>query len=41
MSDMNITINGGDNQILSNTTEVVQNFYGDQLLMSFLANLLS
>lgn len=29
MSDVNITINGGNNQILPNATEAVQNFYGD------------
>lgn len=27
MSDVNITINGGNNQILPNATEAVQNFY--------------
>lgn len=30
MADVNITINGGNNQILPNATEAVQNFYGDQ-----------
>lgn len=29
MADVNITINGGNNQILPNATEAVQNFYGD------------
>ncbi len=28
MSDVHITINGGNNQILPNATEAVQNFYG-------------
>lgn len=27
MSDVNITINGGNNQILPNATEALQNFY--------------
>ncbi|MBP3470745.1 MAG: hypothetical protein J6K41_00705 [Paraprevotella sp.] len=31
MADVNITINGGNNQILPNATEAVQNFYGDSL----------
>lgn len=31
MSDMNINIYGGNNQILPNAAEAVQNFYGDQL----------
>lgn len=31
MSDINITINGGNNQILPNATQAVQNFYGGQL----------
>ena len=30
MSDVNITINGGNNQILPNATEGKQIFYGDQ-----------
>lgn len=30
MSDVNITINGGNDQILPNATEGIQNFYGDQ-----------
>lgn len=30
MSDVQITINGGNNQILPNATEGIQNFYGDQ-----------
>lgn len=30
MSDIHITINGGNNQILPNATEAVQNFYGDR-----------
>lgn len=30
MSDVNITINGGNNQILPNATEAKQIFYGDQ-----------
>lgn len=30
MSDVTININGGNNQILPNATEAVQNFYGDQ-----------
>ena len=30
MSDINITINGGNNQILPNATEAKQIFYGDQ-----------
>lgn len=30
MSDVNITINGGSNQILPNATEAKQIFYGDQ-----------
>ena len=29
MSDVIININGGNNQILPNATEAVQNFYGD------------
>lgn len=31
MSDINIIINGGNNQILPNATDAVQNFYGDKL----------
>lgn len=31
MSDININIYGGNNQILPNATEAVQNFYSDQL----------
>lgn len=30
MNDVTININGGNNQILPNATEAVQNFYGDQ-----------
>ena len=30
MNDITININGGNNQILPNATEAVQNFYGDQ-----------
>lgn len=30
MADVNITINGGNNQILPNATEAIQNFYGNQ-----------
>ena len=30
MSDVTININGGNNQILPNATEAVQNFYGDR-----------
>ena len=30
MSDVNITIHGGNNQILPNATEGIQNFYGDR-----------
>ena len=30
MSDITINISGGNNQILPNATEAVQNFYGDQ-----------
>lgn len=30
MADVNITINGGNNQILPNATEAIQNFYGDE-----------
>lgn len=37
MSDVNITINGGNNQILPTATEGVQNFYGDQLAEKFLS----
>ena len=32
MSDVTININGGNNQILPNATEAVQNFYGDQFV---------
>lgn len=37
MSDVNITINGGHNQILPNATEAVQNFYGDHFSEKVLA----
>jgi len=30
MSDVTININGGNNQILPNATQAVQNFYGDR-----------
>ena len=30
MNDIIFNINGGNNQILPNATEAVQNFYGDQ-----------
>jgi len=32
MSDVTININGGNNQILPNATQAVQNFYGDQFV---------
>ena len=38
MSDIHITINGGNNQILPNATEAVQNFYGDRLAEKILAD---
>lgn len=37
MSDVNITINGGNNQILPNATEAKQIFYGDQLAEKILS----
>ena len=36
MSDVHITINGGNNQILPNATEAVQNFYGDKFVEKIL-----
>ena len=38
MNDVTININGGNNQILPNATEAVQNFYGDQFAERILAN---
>lgn len=38
MSDVHITINGGNNQILPNATEAVQNFYGDQFAEKMLSD---
>lgn len=38
MNDITININGGNNQILPNATEAVQNFYGDQFAERILAN---
>lgn len=38
MNDVTININGGNNQILPNATEAVQNFYGDQFAEKILAN---
>lgn len=38
MSDVNITINGGNNQILPNATEGIQNFYGNQFAEQMLSN---
>lgn len=37
MTDVNITINGGNNQILPNATEGIQNFYGDQFAEQMLS----
>ena len=37
MSDVNITINGGNNQILPNATEAKQFFYGDQFAEKMLS----
>lgn len=37
MSDVNITINGGNNQILPNATEAKQIFYGDQFAEKLLS----
>ena len=37
MSDVNITINGGNNQILPNATEAKQIFYGDQFAEKMLS----
>ena len=38
MNDITININGGNNQILPNATEAVQNFYGDQFADKILSN---
>ena len=38
MNDVTININGGNNQILPNATEAVQNFYGDQFAERVHAN---
>ncbi len=38
MADVNITINGGNNQILPNATEAVQNFYGDHFAKKHLSD---
>ena len=38
MNDITININGGNNQILPNATEAVQNFYGDQFAEKILSN---
>ena len=38
MNDITININGGNNQILPNATEAVQNFYGDQFAEKKLSN---
>lgn len=38
MNDITININGGNNQILPNATEAVQNFYGDQFAEKILGN---
>lgn len=38
MADVNITINGGNNQILPNATEAVQNFYGDHFAEKHLSD---
>lgn len=38
MNDVTININGGNNQILPNATEAVQNFYGDQFAEKKLSN---
>lgn len=37
MCNVNITINGGNNQILPTATEGVQNFYGDQFAEKILS----
>lgn len=37
MSDVNITINGGNNQILPNATEAKQIFYGDKFAEKLLS----
>ena len=37
MNDVTININGGNNQILPNATEAVQNFYGDQFAEKILS----
>ena len=37
MSDIHINIHGGNNQILPNATEGIQNFYGDQLAEKILS----
>lgn len=39
MNDITININGGNNQILPNATEAVQNFYGDQYAEKILGTL--
>ena len=38
MNDITINIHGGNNQILPNATEAVQNFYGDQIAEKILSN---
>lgn len=38
MNDITININGGNNQILPNATEAIQNFYGDQFAEKILSN---
>ena len=38
MNDITININGGNNQILPNATEAVQNLYGDQFAEKILSN---
>ena len=38
MNDITNNINGGNNQILPNATEAVQNFYGDQFAEKILSN---
>ena len=37
MSDIHINIHGGNNQILPNATEGIQNFYGDQFAEKILS----
>lgn len=37
MSDVQITIHGGNNQILPNATEGIQNFYGDRFADTILS----